>query len=191
MSEIATALSGAGYDGLVRVSEAPVQGMITLRGDLSGATLAKAVKATTGAALPDVRAMTTGKAGACLWMSPDELLILCDYAKAPDMADALSQALTGTHHLCAVVSDARAMFTLTGSPVREVLGKLAPVDLTPEQFQPGQVRRTRMAQVAAAFWLTDDQTAQVVCFRSVGQYMYDLLCTVAQPGSAVNFYARD
>ena len=191
MSEIATALSGAGYDGLVKVAEAPVQGMITLRGDLSSATLAKAVKEACGADLPAVRTMRPGKQGACLWMSPDEILILCDYANAPDVADALSQALAGTHHLCAVVSDARAMFTLTGHAVREVLGKLAPVDLSSDQFQPGQVRRTRMAQVAAAFWLTDDQTAQIVCFRSVGQYMLDLLCTVAQPDSAVGFYTKD
>lgn len=191
MSEIATALSGAGYDGLVHVAEAPVQGMITLRADLSSAALAKTVKDATGADLPAVRAMTTGKSGSCLWMSPDELLILCDYAKAPDMAAALSGALAGAHHLCAVVSDARAVFTLRGVALREVLGKLAPVDLSPDQFRPGQVRRTRMAQVAAAFWLTDDQTAQVVCFRSVGQYMFDLLCTVAQPGSVVGFYTKD
>jgi sarcosine oxidase subunit gamma len=45
-----------------------------------------------------------------------------------------------------------------------------------------------MAQVAAAFWMVDAQTIQVVCFRSNAQYMFDLLKVAAQPGSEVGFF---
>lgn len=188
MSDITTALAGATFDGLVRVIEAPVQGMITLRGDLASEDMVRAVKAATGLAIPQQRAMTTGSGVSCLWMSPDELLILCDYAKAPDMAAQITDSLGAAHHLCAVVSDARAVFAVTGEAVREVLGKLAPVDLSPDVFGLGEVKRTRLAQVAAAFWLVDEDAAQVVCFRSTAQYVFDLLCTAGQTGSGVGYY---
>ena len=87
----------------------------------------------------------------------------------------LGKALAGSHHLVANVSDARAMFTLKGDRAREILAKLSPADVTEAGFGPGQMRRSRMAQVAAAFWITADGTVNVVCFRSVGAYVFDLL----------------
>ena len=54
---------------------------------------------------------------------------------------------------------------------------------------PGMFRRTRMAQVPAAFWMVDDQTFQIVSFRSVADYVFSLLKVAAQPGSGVNFFS--
>jgi hypothetical protein len=67
---------------------------------------------------------------------------------------ALLAALAGKHHLVADVSDARAVFTITGDGAREVLAKCCPVDVAPGVFGPGEVRRTRAAQVAAAVWMS-------------------------------------
>ena len=77
---------------------------------------------------------------------------------------------------------------VSGDGAREVLGKLCPVDLSAEAFVPGQFRRTRMAQVAAAFWLDQDGSFHIVCFRSVADYMFSLLSTAAQPQSEVGVY---
>ena len=71
---------------------------------------------------------------------------------------------------------------------REVLGKLAPVELSSEAFQPGQIRRSRLAQVAGAFWMDDAETLRVVCFRSAADYVFNLLKVAAQPGSEVGVY---
>jgi sarcosine oxidase subunit gamma len=89
------------------------------------------------------------------------------------------------------VSDARAYITLSGADglVREVLAKVVPVDMDPQQMPAGQMRRTKLAQVAAAIWMQGTGEARVVCFRSVGTYAFDVLCTVAAPGSAVGFFA--
>jgi sarcosine oxidase, subunit gamma len=65
----------------------------------------------------------------------------------------------------------------------EVLMKLAPVDLA--AMVPGELRRTRVAQVAAAFWAADGGYT-VVCFRSVAGYVMGLLTHAAQPGAALN-----
>ncbi len=121
-------------------------------------------------------------------MSPDEVLILCPYAEVPEALAELESALAGTHHLIANVSDARALITVSGADAREVLAKLTPADLSPDAFGPGEFRRTRLAQVPAAFWMRDEMTFQVVCFRSVAQYVFDVLAMSARPGSEVAFF---
>lgn len=186
MSDPATALLGAAYSGLITVAEALPRGMVTLKADLTAAT-AKAVSDVTGAAMPDLRQITSGKMDVA-WMAPDELLILCDHAEADAVTRALSDKLGQAHHLAINVSDARAVFLLEGDAIRDVLGKLTPADLSPGALPIGEMRRTRLAQVAAAIWFTSDTTAEVMCFRSVARYVFDVLTLSARPGSAVGFH---
>ena len=187
MSEPVLALGGASYDGLVRVEEIGPQGMITIRGDITSGNLQKPVTSVTGSAFPGQREACLNGDKGILWMSPDEVMVLVPYAEAQALTADLAAALSVDHSLVANVSDARACFRLTGEDVREVIAKLAPVDMSRDAFGPGQVRRTRFAQVAAAFWMVDEQTAQIVCFRSVAQYMFDLLSVAAAPGSKVGY----
>lgn len=188
MSEPISALNHASFDGIAKVEEIGLQGMITLRGDLSDKVLAKAVKDATGQKVPGQReALVKDDTGVC-WMSTDELLVLVPYQEVETRLAAMANALSGTHALAVNVSDARAVFRISGASAREVLGKLAPVDLSPEAFQPGQIRRSRLAQVAGAFWMDDGETLRVVCFRSAADYVFKLLKIAAQPGSEVGVY---
>ncbi len=188
MSEPVSALNRASFDGIAQVQELGLHGMITLRGDLSAKPVRSAATKATGAAMPDANAITVkGEAGLC-WMSPDELLVLCPYGAVAGTLAQMQGALAGSHALAVNVSDARALFRVSGGSAREVLAKLCPVDLSPGAFQPGMFRRTRMAQVPAAFWMVDDQTFRIVCFRSVAQYVFDLLKAAAQPGSEVGHF---
>ncbi len=189
MSNAVSALNGVSdVDGIVDISEAGLQGMIALRGDLGGTEVAKAV-GLTGCTLPGQRQITHAGAMSVAWMSPDEFLILCPYADAPTLAGKMQEALGAAHGLVANVSDARAVFRVSGPAMRDVIAKLAPVDLSPAAFTPGMIRRTRLAQVAAAFHLRDETTCEIVCFRSVAQYMFDLLTAVSRPGSEVGFHS--
>ncbi len=189
MSEL-SALNGAAFHGTVTVEDVGLQGMIALRGDLASAKLAKAVKVATGLAIPAVRKISSEGDKAVAWMSPDELLILAPYEDTGDVVAQLNEALAGEHVLVQNLSDARATFSLTGAPgaLREVLAKLAPVDLSPDAFGPGDFRRTRLAQVAGAFWFEDTTTARVICFRSVAEYVYGLLCVSAEDGGEVGIF---
>ena len=187
MSEAISALNGATFRGAITVTEAGLQGMITLRGDLSGKALRAAVKSATGADIPDVRRITTGNKGRVAWMSPDELLLLVDYAEADAITAALGKALAGEHHMATNVSDARVLFRLNGQGAREVLAKGAPVDLSPQAFGVGDLRRTRIGQLAAAFWMVDAETFEVVCFRSVGGFLFDWLSVAAEEGTLPEF----
>lgn len=188
MSDAVTALDGASFDGLVRVEDTGLQGMITLRGDLAASAVKKAATAVSGGKMPDPLTLAEGKTGSVAWMSPDELLVLCDYAEAELAVGKMTAALGQTHSLAVNVSDARAMFRVSGSAAREVMAKLCPLDFSPAAFQPGMFRRTRMAQIPAAVWMETDQSFCVICFRSVAQYAFDVLKTAARPGTAVGAF---
>lgn len=181
MSKAVSALGGVSHAGFVDVAEAGLRGMITVRGDLSSAKMKKAVKAATGAAVPAPRRIAIEGERAAAWMSPDELLILVPYEAARDTAAALEAALAGEHHLVADVSDARAVFTIRGAKADQVLRKLCPVDF--DRLAEGEIRRTRAAQVAAAFWKSGPEEFTLVSFRSVAAYVMGLLEVSARPGS--------
>lgn len=184
MSEPITTARGARFEGPdVSVAEAGPVGMINIRGDFEDPAFAEAVRSVTGAALPGRRRFAPVRQGGLGWMSPDELLYLTAYGEAPEASRALGEALAGRHHLAANVSDARAVFRIFGLGARELIAKGAPVDLAPAAFGPGDLRRTRLGQVAAAFWMGDDGAFTLVCFRSVGAYVFDWLKTSAASGA--------
>jgi len=171
----------------VMVQEEPPQGMITLRGDLVSPPVQKAVKACTKTVVPQQGWVVFEGNDQAVWMSPDELLLLVPYTDISARLEKIKKAMNGEHFLAENVSDARAMFTASGPGVREVLAKLTPADVSAQSLAPGHVRRTRLAQVPAAFWLEDDETCRIICFRSVAQYVFDLLKTAAAPETEVGF----
>lgn len=190
MSNVQLALNGATFEGLVQINELPGQGMITLRADLTDKTVVKTVRDVFGVDMPGMRGTSFDRSNGALWMSPDEAMLLCPYDDAQAKANDLSAKLAKTHALVVNVSDARAVFQLKGVLLREVIAKLAPVDMSYGVFEPGQVRRTRMAQVPAAFWMDDARTARIVCFRSVAGYLFNLLRNAADDASAVDYFNR-
>ena len=180
MSEPKSALGGAASEGFASIREIGPVGMITLRAKPEAAGLAKAVKAAVGTGLPGVRRIVTEGDRACGWMSPDEYLLVMPYAAVAGALEAIGKAMAGAHHLAVDVSDARAVFRVEGALADQVLAKLSPVDFA--TLEPGELRRTRAAQVAAALWREGDGFT-VVCFRSVARYVFDLLASGAKPGS--------
>lgn len=187
MSEAISVLNGADFSGAVRLSEAGLVGMITLRGDLEDAKLAAAVKAAVGLAMPAKRGVREGKKGAVAWMSPDELLLIMPYAAADQTVARLEKSLDGVHHLAVNVSDARAVFHLEGHGLREVIAKGSPADLSSTGLPIGEIRRSRLGQVAVAFWLRDEEHLTLICFRSVGAHVFAWLKNAAAEGTLPEF----
>lgn len=163
---------------LAEVTRITARGMITLRGDLTAAKIKKAVKAVTGHAIPAPGRIAGAGDKGVVWMSPDELLVLVPYAEVDASIAQLEAALDGAHFLIADVSDARSVFRIEGPHARGLLARLSPVDMHISQFGSGDVRRTRLAQVAGAIWC-DDAGFDVVCFRSVGDYAEQVLRNAA------------
>ena len=172
------------FDGYVTVSLEKNKGMITMRGSLS----AKGLGIALGVSLPKVREVVNGKGMQIAWMSPDELLVICPKRNVADLLAAFERALSTQHAILSDVSDARAVFTLKGANVREVVAKLAPVDIAPSQFGPREIRRTRFGQIATVFWMTGEDELIIICFRSVAEYMYKQLCLCATKGSELDLW---
>lgn len=180
MSDPVSALGGKTYDGFATIREIGPLGMISLRCDLADKALTALIKSITGTKIPGPRQIETKDGKSTGWMSPDELLLILPYRDVAKAIDTIGQKLTSVHHLAVDVSDARAVFRIDGAKATEVLMKLAPVDFA--GLAPGELRRTRVAQVAAAFW-KDGEGYTLVSFRSVAGYVMGLLEHSAQPGS--------
>jgi sarcosine oxidase subunit gamma len=162
--------------------------MITLRGDLGDEAIRSVCATLTGVAFPGIGKVAFHGERGLAWMSPDEVLIMVPYAEVAGTLSRLTEALAGQHHLAVDVSDARAVMELSGPQAREVIAKLAPVDMHPGGFGPGQFRRSRLGQIAAAFWMEDDQRVVVICFRSVADYAYGLLEQSLKDGAVGYFF---
>ena len=188
MSDPVSALPSAVFEGLARIEEIGPRGMVMLKGDLSSTALKDVTTGLTGVDFPGQRGANCAGETGLLWMAPDELLLLVPRGEAAPAREKVAQALAGEHHLAEDVSDARALFAISGPTAREVLAKLTPADLHPASFAPGELRRTRVAQVPAAFWMRDEETFELLCFRSVAAYMFDLLSTAADPAAPVDFF---
>lgn len=182
-----SALAGRVAPGSVTVTDLGLHGMITLRGDLSDPALRAIAAEVTGASFPDAGKIALAGQGGIGWMSPDELLLIVAHDQAGAVVARIGDALAGQHHLAVDVSDARALIAVDGCAAREVLGKVTPADLHPGSFVAGDLRRTRIGQVAGAFWCDDTGRFTVVCFRSVADYVFNLLAQSAKDG-AVGFY---
>lgn len=174
-----SALNGQVFDGFAKVTEVGPLGMISLRCDLAEKAVAAVLKKL-GLALPAPRRIVQKEGRAAGWMSPDELLVIVPYADVGSTLETLRNALAKVHFLAADVSDARAVFRIEGAKADQVLTKLCPADLA--MLEPNELRRTRAAQVAAAFWAEEDGYT-LVCFRSVAGYVMGVLSLSATPNS--------
>jgi sarcosine oxidase subunit gamma len=174
----------------VRITPLAPAGMVTLRADLALPALAPAVASATGCAMPAPRHIVFADGNAAAWMAPDELMLIVEAGAAGATVAALAAGLGSAHHLAVDVSDARVLFRIAGPGAREVLAQGAPVDLAPSAFGPGDFRRTRLGQVAAAFWCREPEVFELMCFRSVGGFVADWLATAAGPGRLPGFLVR-
>jgi sarcosine oxidase subunit gamma len=188
MSNFTSALNGKSFQGMVNVTEQGLRGMITLRGDLASAELRKAATAMTGLKFPTQGTCVSDGDKAIAWMSPDEVLVMVPYNDVENVIEGIETALKGSHFLVANVSDARAVIRLEGAHVREAVAKLIPADLAASAFEVGQFRRSRLAQIAAAFWMRDEESLDLICFRSVADYAFDVLSRAALPETEVGYF---
>lgn len=176
MSELVQPLGGVSFHGASTVREIGPLGMVTLRARPGLPGLADAVRAATGCDLPSQRRIVTNGANAAAWMSPDEWLLIGNCAGVPGMLAGIAAALGQGHHLAVDVSDARAVFRVEGPDAADTLSRLCPVDFP--MLAPGELRRTRLAQVACALW-RDEAGFTVVTFRSVARYAFDVIANAA------------
>ena len=161
---------------LARIARVTDLGMIALRGDHD--RLARAA----GLPAPAPLSIAARDGRILAWMSPDEALLMLPRADLPQTLAELERELAGEHALVMDMSDARAVFEVTGPGAADVLSKLAPVDAA--ALPDGHLRRTRLAQTAAGIWRVAGGF-RVMGFASTADYLGRILKGAAIPGSGL------
>ena len=174
------------YKGAIEINLSKAIGMISLKGDLADKSFKKIITENLDLSLPNARNVSTSNNISIIWMAPDELLVLVDYDQIDQYVKSLEKNLDGQHYLLANVSDARVIFNLKGKGVCEVLAKGTPADMS--VFEVNDVRRSRIGQLAAAFWMVKDDEIKLICFRSVSDYMFDWLKVASAPNSLPGYF---
>lgn len=183
-------LMGAISQGALTVREEGPTGMIALRGDLSDPAFTAPVEALAGCRVPNVWQSSGSDTRGLLWMSPDELLLIMPYGDARRAAPQLQAELDRQTVFALVqdVSDMRVRLRIEGPQLREALARLTPADVSPSALPVGSLRRTRIAQVAAAIHVLSAEQAEVFCFRSVADYAFRLLSGAARNAPEFEYF---
>ncbi len=168
------AIAGAG----VTVVEAPMRGKLLLR--LDAAARGKAA-ATLGFPIPTAPLTSTlADQAACLWLGPDEWLLLCPADLAEPAAEALGEALQGTHHAVVDVSHRLVTLRLGGPAAAEALAAGCPLDLHLSVFPPGSVARSLLGKVGITLHRLDANRFELHVDRSFAEYVWLFLAQAAQ-----------
>lgn len=183
MSDLSNFTQIDGSGAVLIAAEGHVE-MVTLKLDLSVKATCASLKQILGTPVPSPREIANGVA----WMAPDELLIMVSEGQSAEGLVARLNDEIKVPFLAANVSDARAVFILKGNHAREVLAKGAPVDLSSDAFGIGDFRRTRLGQVAVAFWMEAEDEFRLVCFASMRGFMFDWLMNAAQKDSLPAYF---
>ena len=163
----------------LRLAEIPYLSKHILRVDRQAG--ADAVKAALGLDLPQ-EPLTSSRSddGDCLWLGPDEWLIVGGEGVAGRIADALG----GINCQLADVSDYYTVIEVVGPRARNALTKLTNLDIHPRAFQVGQVAGSLFGHANAWLWLKGESTDDGPTFRLVVRWsMADYLwCLLAECG---------
>ncbi len=164
-------------EGGVTLGEAPMRGLLVLRGDSGDQALRSAVAATIGlepVAEPLTAARRRGLS--ILWLGPDEWLVVTPDRRRARIERALRDALTGQHAAVTDVSHGRVILVLSGPDAPAVLAKGCSLDLHPRRFGSGRCAQSRLAKCQALIHQTGDAPEfEIYVQRSFAQYAWTWL----------------
>lgn len=181
-----TALRDAELRPGLSLREAGGIGQITVRADLGDAGIAGALPEILGTAIPErLQARFASEDKACVWMSPDELLIVLPVHETSAAVARIGEALEGHHAMALDVSDARVLFRLEGVDAAETLAKGAPLDFSDAGFPVGCARRTHLGPLAVGIWRRETEVWEIVCFRSFAHHLFAWLAQSGRAGAEV------
>lgn len=154
----------------VSLTPAPAATRISLRVRDEGKAAAKRIL---GFALPEKPKSSTVKGDVhCLWIGPDEWLVLD--VDGSDLADKF--ASLGNDKLSAVdVSHRNTAITVSGSKAADALNSGCPQDLSLEVFPAGAASRTMLGKCEIILYRTAEDTFRIEVWRSFSDYAWKFM----------------
>ncbi len=169
----ARAVADPGAAG-VRLGERAFRGQLNLRGEIGRKRFRDALEGVLGL-VPPRKPGTVAAAGglACLWLAPDEWLVVTPADVGAETLAALREALSRQLAAVTDVSEGRAIIALAGPRAREVLMKGCGLDLHPRVFAPGRCAQSTIAQAQVLLHQTDDKPGyELYVPRSYADYLW-------------------
>ncbi len=170
-------LAAGSVPGAVTLTEVPFLAKIGLRGDPADARFRDGVRSALELDLAlEPNTFTRRDALRCLWLGPDEWLVVGPAGAAAELSGRLEAALQSRHVAIVDLSAASATFELRGERAREVLAKACSLDLHPRVFGPGRCAQSNFARTQGILTLEDDAPRfRLFVRRSFALYLADWL----------------
>lgn len=164
----------------VVMSELPHMGYIVLRGKADDTAFMQGVAGVLGQALP-TQPMTvlSTSAGAVLWVSPDEWLLVCKRSTRNALLIALTSALQDVFAQVVDNSGGLTALRITGPDHMLLLRQLGPYDY--ESLAVGRCASTVASKTGFTVVRTDTAGVVLVFRRSFADYTWRLLERTAKP----------
>ncbi len=168
-------------NGTLAIRELPFMTQINFRTNPSVAEVIAGVQHQLGMTLP-VEPNTVATTGdvSCLWLGPDEWMLVAPPDQRLTIEAALRSAL-GDHPGAIVdVSANRTVIELSGSSARDLLANGCAIDLHPRAFAPGRGAQTMLGKAQVIIHQTADTPAfQIYGRASFATYLADWLLDAA------------
>ncbi|HEY7761319.1 MAG TPA: sarcosine oxidase subunit gamma family protein [Burkholderiales bacterium] len=168
--------------GAVTLTEIPFLAKIGLRGDPADARFRDGVRSALALDLAlEPNTFTRRDALRCLWLGPDEWLVVGPAGAAAELSGRLGAALQGQHAAIVDLTAGYAALELGGECAREVLSKACSLDLHPRAFRPGRCAQSNFARTQAILTLENGTLAEdapifrLFVRRSLALYLADWL----------------
>jgi sarcosine oxidase, subunit gamma len=164
-------------DADVIMGERPHRCQINLRGNSDDRQFSDALHSVTGLRLPtEANSFTTEGALACLWLGPDEWLILGSGGGEHEIAARLRAALGDIHAAVTDISETRTTIAVAGPRARELLAKGTSIDLHPRVFGPGRCVQTGFAGANIILRQTDEVPSfEILVLNSFAEHLWTWL----------------
>lgn len=117
---------------------------------------------------------------ACLWLGPDEWLVLAPAADGAALAAALAEALKELPHSLVDVSHRQVALALTGATAALLLAAGCPLDLDARAFPVGMCTRTMLAKAEIVLWRQAPERFRLEVWRSFAPYVTHYLAEAAR-----------
>jgi sarcosine oxidase subunit gamma len=147
---------------------------VNVRGDAGDPQFAKALDSVSGLrAPPEANTFTTADALSCLWLGPDEWLILGPGGGERELTARLRAAFGGLHAAVTDVSESRTTIAIAGPRARDLLAKGTSIDLHPRVFGPGRCVQTGFAGASIILRQIDDRPSfEMLVHNSFAEHVW-------------------
>lgn len=166
--------------GAVSLTELPLCGKVTLRGELADTAFVAACEQVLGVAPQATLAPPQScTAGTLYWIGPNEWQLFCDLDKTAQIVADLEGTRSEAHLSAVDVTDYYVVLRLEGELARSVLSRGTPMDMHTQAFLAGDARATRFSKCSVLLHSHSDTCFDVQVRWSHAEYLWQFIAQAA------------